>query len=99
MIGVIGDHDPKNPTHLATDAALENLRVPFEWIATDEVRARRWDEIEGLSGMFIAPRPRIATQRARSKPSAMHGSTTCRWLAPEVASSTSCWSMCTTSSV
>jgi len=55
VIGVIGDHDPKNPTHLATDAALEDLGVPFEWIATDEVRARRWDEIEGLSGMFIAP--------------------------------------------
>ncbi len=54
MIGVIGDHDLKNPTHLATDAALEDLGVPFEWIATDEVRAR-WDEIEGLLGMFIAP--------------------------------------------
>jgi hypothetical protein len=25
------------------------------WIATNEVQVRRWDEIEGLSGMFIAP--------------------------------------------
>jgi CTP synthase (UTP-ammonia lyase) len=46
---------PKELHALATDAALEDLRVPFEWIATDEVRARRWDEIEGLSGMLIAP--------------------------------------------
>jgi hypothetical protein len=99
VIGVIGDHDPKNPTHLATDAALEDLGVPFEWIATDEVRARWQATIEGLLGMFIAPSTPYRDTEGALEPSAMYGSATCRWLAPEVASSTSCWNMCTTSSV
>lgn len=56
MIGVIGDHDPSNPTHVATTAALRALpgRPPFEWIGTDEARSRR-DDVAGLQGVFVAP--------------------------------------------
>jgi CTP synthase (UTP-ammonia lyase) len=54
MIGVIGDHNPKNPTHVATGPALEGLELEFEWVATDTVH-ERWAEIEKLSGVFVAP--------------------------------------------
>ncbi|MDQ3981132.1 MAG: hypothetical protein M3271_00450 [Actinomycetota bacterium] len=56
MIGVVGDWDPRNPTHVATSSALEDLPgdVPFEWTGTDEVAAR-WSRDGGWSGVFIGP--------------------------------------------
>lgn len=56
MIGIIGDFQPDNETHVGTNVALEALvgDAGFEWIATHEVRSR-WPEINRLSGVFIAP--------------------------------------------
>ena len=56
MIGVIGDYNAQNPTHIATSRALEMLPrdTSFEWIATDELsdRAGRLDRVDGF---LIAP--------------------------------------------
>ena len=56
MIGVIGDYNAQNPTHIATSRALEMLPrdTSFEWIATDELsdRAGRLDWVDGF---LIAP--------------------------------------------
>ena len=54
MIGVIGDYNPQNVTHVATARALETLPggATFEWIATDEVSAERMAK---LGGFFVAP--------------------------------------------
>lgn len=56
MIGVIGDYNPTNATHVATDRALAGLPrgTPFEWLHTTSVP----DDISQLSrysGLFIAP--------------------------------------------
>jgi hypothetical protein len=45
---------PEEPHARGHERGSRGPWVPFEWIATDEVRAR-WDEIEGVLGMFIAP--------------------------------------------
>jgi CTP synthase len=56
MIGVVGDYNPGNETHVATSNALAGLprRTPFEWIPTEEISARlgRSDELDGF---FVAP--------------------------------------------
>ncbi len=56
MIGVIGDYNAQNATHIATSRALEMLprNTSFEWIATDELsgRAGRLDRVDGF---LIAP--------------------------------------------
>jgi len=36
-VAIVGDFNPRNPTHLHTNAALEHLGLAFEWIATDAV--------------------------------------------------------------
>lgn len=56
MITVVGDYNPRNPTHVATTDALANLDgLPkFTWLDTDQIRAR-WREIERASGLFVAP--------------------------------------------
>jgi len=47
-IGIIGDFDPANETHLATDDALRGHETT--WVATDEVAG-----LDRFDGLFIAP--------------------------------------------
>ncbi len=55
VIGVIGDYNERNPTHAATNNALEAIDgLRFGWVATDELR-QRWAEIERLRGILVAP--------------------------------------------
>ena len=56
MIAVVGDFDPRNPTHAATNRSLGELAGPgsFEWIDTDAVRSRRAD-VRSARGLLIAP--------------------------------------------
>jgi CTP synthase (UTP-ammonia lyase) len=53
MIGVVGDYDPRNETHLATSDALAALPegTPFQWVPTDQTSTRMHD----FTGFFIAP--------------------------------------------
>jgi CTP synthase (UTP-ammonia lyase) len=54
-IAIVGDFDPANETHRATDDALGHVSDPldFEWVATDEVGDGEW--VESRSGVFVAP--------------------------------------------
>lgn len=56
MIAVIGDFDPRKPTHEATTDALAALlpRGSFGWIDTDSIDRRR-DEIRRADGFLVAP--------------------------------------------
>ena len=56
MIGVIGDYDPNNQTHVATTRALSELpkATPFEWIDTDRLKSQT-ARLQEMGGYFIAP--------------------------------------------
>ncbi|MGO8874049.1 MAG: glutamine amidotransferase-related protein [Acidimicrobiales bacterium] len=60
-IGVIGDYEPANETHLATTAAIQHAAgsrgVPAEitWIPTDEVGDTGEEALAGMDGLIIAP--------------------------------------------
>ena len=53
-IAVIGDFDAGNKTHAFTNAALEHLKLPVEWIATDAVGAPELTLVP-YDGLFISP--------------------------------------------
>jgi CTP synthase (UTP-ammonia lyase) len=57
VIGVIGDYDPANSTHRATDAALGHVRqpLPFEWVATDRISHDPAQQLSAYRGLLIAP--------------------------------------------
>ena len=54
-IGVVGDFDPKNPTHLATNRALADLDLGFEWVATDHIGDAVETRLAPFAGVWIAP--------------------------------------------
>lgn len=51
-VAVVGDYDPENETHAATDAALEHAGLDAEWIPTDELEL---DRLTNFDGLWIAP--------------------------------------------
>jgi CTP synthase (UTP-ammonia lyase) len=59
-IGIVGDHDPAQEAHAATEDALGHaavnlgLGVEPTWIATDEVGDPP-DELAGFDGLLVAP--------------------------------------------
>ncbi|MGA2082366.1 MAG: gamma-glutamyl-gamma-aminobutyrate hydrolase family protein [Holophaga sp.] len=57
VIGIVGDRDPGNRTHLATEAALGHLAEPaaFEWVPTEDVGADPGSRLAGFQGLIIAP--------------------------------------------
>jgi len=55
VVGVVGDLDPENPTHRFTCAALERLRLSFEWVPTDQVPEQAERRLGGYAGLWIAP--------------------------------------------
>lgn len=56
-IGIVGDRDPSNPTHRATERAFAELAEPIgtAWIATDEIAGAASARIAGYAGLLIAP--------------------------------------------
>jgi len=54
-VGVIGDFNPKNPTHLFTNAALDHVGLGFEWVATDTVGDEPEARLAAYDGVWIAP--------------------------------------------
>ena len=59
-IGIIGEHDPDNETHVATDDALGHaaaalgVAVDAAWVSTvDVVDADR--DLAGVDGLLVAP--------------------------------------------
>ncbi|HEV8440787.1 MAG TPA: hypothetical protein VGT40_22090 [Methylomirabilota bacterium] len=54
-IAVVGDFNPKNPTHLFTNAALEHLGLRFDWVPTDAVGDAAEPRLGDYDGLWIAP--------------------------------------------
>jgi CTP synthase (UTP-ammonia lyase) len=53
---VVGDYDPVNHTHAATDAALRHADVAFDWISTVDVEQSGAEAtLHSYAGVFIAP--------------------------------------------
>jgi CTP synthase (UTP-ammonia lyase) len=58
-VGVVGDYDPANETHLATDAAFVHASaalglVTLTWVGTEDLGSGA-AELTGFSGLLIAP--------------------------------------------
>jgi len=53
-VAVIGDFTPANPTHAFTNAALEHLGLPIEWIPTRDVGVPE-ATLASYDGLFISP--------------------------------------------
>jgi CTP synthase (UTP-ammonia lyase) len=55
-VGIVGDFNPDNHTHQATNAGLAHAGVRFEWVPTPEVRPERpEDRLGHYDGIFVAP--------------------------------------------
>jgi CTP synthase (UTP-ammonia lyase) len=56
LVGIVGDFTPENPTHRATNQALADADLRFEWVPTVEVvPARPEQRLAAYDGLFIAP--------------------------------------------
>jgi len=55
LIGVVGDFNPKNPTHRFTNEALDHVRLPFEWVPTDAIEDEPEKRLAAYHGIWIAP--------------------------------------------
>jgi len=53
-VAVIGDFNAANATHAFTNAALEHLGLPIEWIATEAVGVPEVT-LAAYDGLFISP--------------------------------------------
>ena len=53
-VAIVGDFNPKNPSHLHTNAALDHLGLGFEWVATDAVCPAE-ERLAPCDGLWIAP--------------------------------------------
>lgn len=55
-VAIVGDFDPRNPTHRATNEGLAHAGLAFEWVPTPEVHpARPGGRLADRPGIFIAP--------------------------------------------
>jgi CTP synthase (UTP-ammonia lyase) len=54
-VAVVGDFQPKNRTHHATNAALDHVRLRFEWVGTETVGTDPAARLAGYDGVWIAP--------------------------------------------
>jgi CTP synthase (UTP-ammonia lyase) len=55
VVAIVGDFNPRNPTHRFTNEALGHLKVDFEWVPTDEVPDDAGRRLGGHAGLWIAP--------------------------------------------
>ena len=56
LVGIVGDFNPRNPTHHATNRGLAHADLRFEWVPTEEVMPSRAPERLGAyAGLLIAP--------------------------------------------
>jgi CTP synthase (UTP-ammonia lyase) len=55
VIGVVGDYNPKNRTHVLTDGALDGLGLRFEWVPTDAIGDEPEGRLGDYRGLWIAP--------------------------------------------
>ena len=54
-VAIVGDFDPRNHTHLATNRALKDVGLSYEWIATTDLDGNAEERLAGYDGIFISP--------------------------------------------
>jgi CTP synthase (UTP-ammonia lyase) len=54
-IAVVGDFDPRNRTHLMTDASLGHIGARWEWVATESVGDDAAVRLGDFDGVWIGP--------------------------------------------
>jgi CTP synthase (UTP-ammonia lyase) len=52
-VAIVGDYQPANETHTATDSALAHVGLDFEWLGTDVVDPGC--SVEDYDAVWIAP--------------------------------------------
>jgi CTP synthase (UTP-ammonia lyase) len=57
LIGIVGDRNPGNPTHLATEGALGHVPEPvgFEWVPTEQIPEAPEARLARYAGLLISP--------------------------------------------
>jgi CTP synthase (UTP-ammonia lyase) len=56
LVGIVGDFNPENPTHQATNRALAHADLRFQWVPTVEIAPQRPHEhLAAYGGLLIAP--------------------------------------------
>ena len=55
VVGVVGDFNPKNPTHVFTNRALGDIGLPFEWVPTETIGDEPERRLAAHRGLWIAP--------------------------------------------
>ncbi len=55
VVGVVGDFNPKNPTHVFTNCALGHMGLPFEWVPTETIEDEPERQLSAHRGLWIAP--------------------------------------------
>lgn len=56
LVGVVGDFDPQNHTHQATNDGLTHAVIDFEWVSTTEVPSRQAEKrLARYAGILVAP--------------------------------------------
>ena len=54
-VAVIGDFNPKNPTHAFTNRSLEQIGLRFEWVPTETIDGEPARHLAAYRGLWIAP--------------------------------------------
>ena len=55
LVGIVGDFNPRNGTHLATNDALTHVGLEFEWVATEDVGDDPGTRLRAHAALLIAP--------------------------------------------
>jgi CTP synthase (UTP-ammonia lyase) len=55
LVGIVGDFDPHNWTHRATDEAAAHAGLVAEWVPTDAVGDDAGGRLGAYAGLWIAP--------------------------------------------
>ena len=54
-VGIVGDFDPGNRTHLATSDALGHVGLELEWVSTEAIGADPVTRLRPYAALWIAP--------------------------------------------
>ena len=88
LVGIVGDFNSRNHTHVATNEALAHVGLAFEWVDTDAVGDDAAARLARYAGLWIAPASPYRSMEGRSGPCATPASGASRSSGPEGASST-----------
>jgi CTP synthase (UTP-ammonia lyase) len=55
VVGIVGDFNPRNPTHVFTNSALGHMRLRSEWVPTDTIGDEPERQLSAYRGLWIAP--------------------------------------------